>query len=311
MPSVGHEQSPTSHLGRRRWCNGHREISEALRNSQATATILRRQKCGYSGTRHIGTNIESLRVGGSIPRRATKNTVHNTPSLPDQSTPKNFSMKSSIQDVRRGARPWHVIWLGTLATVFSLTMLPATSYAIEEPSYTTLRTFPEFEIRQYGAYTVAEVLVPAPASDAGKRAFPILAGYIFGKNKGERKLAMTAPVTQTPAPAKLEMTAPVTQSAVTGGMLVQFVLPKDINMENAPVPIDPRVTLREVPPKRVAVIRYSGFWSEANYDKHLSKLQEGLRAANIAWKGEPVLSRYDGPMTPWFMRRNEIWLNLD
>ena len=222
-----------------------------------------------------------------------------------------LAMTPTIQNVRHGARQWHATWLASLAAVFSLTMLPATSHAVEEPSYTTLRTFPEFEIRQYAAYTVAEVLVPAPASDAGNRAFPILAGYIFGKNKGERKLAMTAPVTQTAAPMKLAMTAPVTQSAATGGILVQFVLPKDINMENAPVPLDSRVTLREVPPKRVAVIRYSGFWSESNYGKHLSKLQEGLRAANIAWKGEPVLSRYNGPMTPWFMRRNEIWLNLD
>ena len=177
-------------------------------------------------------------------------------------------------------------------------MLPATSYAIEEPFYTTLRTFPEFEIRQYAPYTVAEVLVSAPASEAGNRAFPILAGYIFGKNKGERKLAMTAPVTQAAAPMKLEMTAPVTQSVASGGMLVQFVLPEDINMENAPEPLDPRVTLREIPSRRVAVIRYSGFWSESNYEKHLSKLQEGLRAANVVWKGEPVLSRYNGPMTP-------------
>jgi hypothetical protein len=190
-------------------------------------------------------------------------------------------------------------------------MLPAASYAVEEPDYTVLRTFPEFEVRQYAAYAVAEVLVPPPASDAGNRAFPILAGYIFGKNKGERKLAMTAPVTQTPAPSKLEMTAPVTQTAATGGMLVQFVLPKGVTAENAPVPLDPRVMLRDVSPKRVAVIRYSGFWSESNYDQHLAKLEQGLRAAGIAWKGEPVLSRYDSPMTPWFMRRNEIWLNLE
>jgi len=190
-------------------------------------------------------------------------------------------------------------------------MLPAASHAIEEPSYTTLRTFPEFEIRQYAAYTVAEVLVPAPASDAANRAFPILAGYIFGKNKGERRLAMTAPVTQAAVPMKLEMTAPVTQSAATGGILVQFVLPKDINMQNAPEPLDPRVMLRDVPPKRVAVIRYSGFWSESNYETHLGKLRDGLHAANIASKGEPVLARYNGPWTPWFMRRNEIWLNLD
>ena len=52
-----------------------------------------------------------------------------------------------------------------------------------------------------------------------------MAGYIFGKNKGEKKFAMTAPVTQTAAPMRMDMTAPVTQAAVAGGMRVQFVLP--------------------------------------------------------------------------------------
>lgn len=216
-----------------------------------------------------------------------------------------------MRDASRGATTRRTLFMAALASVAWLAMLPGTSKATEEPAYTVVRTFPDFEIRQYAAYTVAEVVVQSPASDAGSRAFPILAGYIFGKNKGERKLAMTAPVTQTPVPMKLAMTAPVTQSVAAGGMLVQFVLPKGITMDNAPEPLDSRVNLREVPPRQVAVIRYSGFWSESNHDKHLAKLQQGLRDANIAWKGEPVLSRYDSPMTPWFMRRNEMWLNLD
>ena len=44
-------------------------------------------------------------------------------------------------------------------------------------------------------YAVAECVVPGPAREAGSQAFPILAGYIFGKNKGDRKFEMTAPVT--------------------------------------------------------------------------------------------------------------------
>ena len=56
----------------------------------------------------------------------------------------------------------------------------------------------------------------------------------------------------------------------------------------------------------MAVIRYSGLWSQANYEENLQKLQAILREAKIAWTGEPVLSRYDPPYTPWFMRRNEI-----
>ena len=192
----------------------------------------------------------------------------------------------------------------------ALSVLPATSHAIEEPAYTVLRTVGDIELRDYAAYTVAEVTVNAEANDAGNRAFPILAGYIFGKNKGERSMAMTAPVTQTAVPIKMAMTAPVTQTSSGSGYVVQFVLPRGVTVANAPEPLDARVNLREMPPKRVAVIRYSGFWSDSNYNEHLAKLQAGLRAADLTWTGEPVYSRYDGPTTPWFMRRNEIWLNL-
>ena len=198
-----------------------------------------------------------------------------------------------------------------LVAALALGLLPAVSHAIEEPAYNTLRTLDgEIELREYAAYTVAEVLVAANANDAGNRAFPILARYIFGKNKGERTFAMTAPVTQAAAPVKLYMTAPVTQTAAANGFVVQFVLPKGITVANAPEPLDTRVMLREVPPQRVAVIRYSGFLSESNYNEHLVKLQSGLSTAGVSWTGVPVFSRYDGPTTPWFLRRNEIWLQL-
>ena len=121
---------------------------------------------------------------------------------------------------------------------------------------------------------------------------------------------MTAPVTQVAVPVKMEMTAPVTQSATPGGFLVQFVLPKGVSFASAPEPLDARVQLREVLPAQVAVIRYSGFWSESNYKEHLAKLQAALRGADLAWTGEAVYSRYNAPFTPWFMRRNEIWLHL-
>lgn len=211
----------------------------------------------------------------------------------------------------RKAASWAAsVWGGVAA--LALSALPCTSHAIEEPNFTVLRTLGDtMEVRDYAAYTVAEVTVNAEASDAGSRAFPILAGYIFGKNKGERKLAMTAPVTQTAAPVKMAMTAPVTQSRSGSGFVVQFVLPQGVTVDNAPEPLDSRVQLREIPAQRIAAIRYSGFWSEANYQEHLAQLRAGLRAADLAWVGEPVYSRYDGPTTPWFMRRNEIWLRLE
>jgi hypothetical protein len=196
-----------------------------------------------------------------------------------------------------------------VATLAFLTV-PMPSHATEEPDYQVVRKLEEVEVRDYAAYTVAEVVVAGPAGEAGAQAFPILAGYIFGKNKGARTLAMTAPVTQAAVPADLRRVAPVAQADSPGGFRVQFVLPKGVTLKSAPEPQDTRVQLREVPPSRVAVIRFSGFWSESNYNEHLAKLQTALLTAELPWFGEPVYSRYNAPFTPWFLRRNEIWLRL-
>ena len=194
-----------------------------------------------------------------------------------------------------------------LLTLFAM---PLISHATEEPDYEVVRKFDNVELRRYAPYVVAEVVLDASAEDAGSQAFPILAGYIFGKNKGEKKFAMTAPVTQTAAPMRMDMTAPVTQAAVAGGMRVQFALPKGVTLATAPEPIDPRVQLRVVPAGIWAVIRYSGTWSQSNYLEHLGELKASLESVGVATQGEPVLARYNPPFTPWFMRRNEIWLAL-
>ncbi len=184
------------------------------------------------------------------------------------------------------------------------------THAIEEPAYEVTAKIGDVELREYAPYVVAEVRIPGSATEAGNKAFRILASYIFGQNKGQKKLAMTAPVTQTAAPVKLEMAAPVIQSAAPSGYLVQFVLPRGVTLDTAPEPIDQRIVLRQVQPMRVAVIRYSGFWSDANYNRHLAQLEETLRKAGVKWSGEPVYARYNPPFTLWFLRRNEIWLSL-
>jgi len=181
--------------------------------------------------------------------------------------------------------------------------------AIEEPKYSVLETFEDFEIRSYAPYVVAETAVQADFDQAGNDAFGILAGYIFGKNKGARKIEMTAPVTQ--APTKIAMTAPVTQTAGAGEVMVQFAMPREWTLETLPEPLDPRVKLREVPARKFAVIQYSGFWSESRYRDELAKLQAALEREGLQWQGEPVWARYNPPWTPWFLRRNEVWLEVD
>ena len=201
-----------------------------------------------------------------------------------------------------------------LLLITCLAAMPHPAQAIDEPTYTVVQKTDVFEVRQYAPYLVAEVVVPGPASEAGSQGFSLLGGYIFGKNKGERKLEMTAPVTQAavaPAPpVKLDMTAPVTQAAAPGGFVVQFVMPKGYTLATLPEPLDARVKLREVPGSRLAVIQFSGSWSQSAYQEQLQKLRSALSAAAIATTGEPVSSRYNSPFSLPFLRRNEIWLNL-
>lgn len=184
------------------------------------------------------------------------------------------------------------------------------SNVVEGPDYEVVRRLGDIEVRQYAPYTVAEVHVRGSADDAVNWAFPILTGYIFGNNKGARAFVTTEAVKHVAAPIHFAMTSPVTQIAAGDGFTVQFVLPKGATLASAPEPDDPRVTLRELPAHRLAAIRYSGFWSASNYATHLATLMAALTAVALSWSGEPAFSRYNAPWTPWFLRRNEIWLSL-
>lgn len=202
-----------------------------------------------------------------------------------------------------------------LGATLTLGAAAPTAQAIEQPKFRVEQVLvpDRIEVRRYEPYVVAEVVVPGPAEQAGNQGFSYLGGYIFGRNKGERKIAMTAPVTQSAQPVKIEMTAPVTQNAVAGGQggfAVQFMMPSSFTMETLPEPLDPRVTLKPVAEQRVVAITYSGTWTQANYEEHLQKLRETAQRQGLEVQGEPVYARYNGPWVPWFMRKNEIWLPI-
>jgi hypothetical protein len=202
-----------------------------------------------------------------------------------------------------------------LGAALTLSAAAPDAQAIEQPRFRVEQVLvaDSIEVRRYEPYIVAEVVVPGPAEQAGNQGFSFLGGYIFGRNKGDRKIAMTAPVTQSAQPVKIEMTAPVTQNAVAGGQggfAVQFMMPSSFTMETLPEPLDPRVTLKPVAEQRVVAITYSGTWTQANYEEHLQKLRDTAHRQGLQVEGEPVYARYNGPWVPWFMRKNEIWLPI-
>ena len=185
--------------------------------------------------------------------------------------------------------------------------------AIEEPAFKVISKTGKFEIRQYAPYLIAQTWVEGDMDDAGSQGFRRIADFIFGNNQlpggqASGKIAMTAPVTQAAEPVKIAMTAPVTQSATAQGFVVQFTMPAAYSLETLPRPLDEQIRLVGMPAARYAVIRFSGFWTDANYQEHLRQLQALMAAQSLPATGAPIYARYDAPFVPWFLRRNEIWI---
>lgn len=183
--------------------------------------------------------------------------------------------------------------------------------AIEEAAYSVARKDDQFEIRDYAPHILAETVVDGTLEEAGDKAFGRLFRYISGDNRARNKLAMTAPVSQKPTGEKIKMTAPVGQQRVQERWAVSFMMPAAYTLETLPVPDDPQVTLRQVPARRIAAVRYSGFWSEKSYLKNKLALESWIHKQGLIIAGDPVWARYNPPFTPWFLRRNEILIPVD
>ncbi len=180
--------------------------------------------------------------------------------------------------------------------------------AIEEATYKVLKTSKNMELRDYDSHIVAETLVDGDLEEAGGKAFNKLFKYISGENRSKVKVAMTAPVSQEPAGEKISMTAPVGQQLVKGKWAVSFMMPASYTLATLPEPVDSAVVLRQVPSRQMAVVRYSGLWSEKNYLENKLELEKWIKETGLTIVGDPIWARYNPPFTPWFMRRNEIMI---
>ena len=185
--------------------------------------------------------------------------------------------------------------------VYLTASVPAMSY--EEPEYTSVKKTDVYEVRQYKKRTVAEVTYREEGSG-----FRLLFDYISGANKGSHDVAMTIPVTQS---KEIDMTVPVTQSASDGEMSMRFFLPKRYSKQNAPKPDNERVQIIDLAEEYFAIISYSGFASDSNFEEHHKELKAALDKDGMVIKGPPIKATYNSPFTPPFLRRNEAMYPLE
>eukprot|EP00605_Chrysophyceae_sp_TOSAG23-4_P000810 GSChrysophyteH1.ASY1.ANO1.900.1 assembled CDS len=184
---------------------------------------------------------------------------------------------------------------------------------VKEPSYKLIKSFSNFEVRRYPKICCAQV-----TTGDDNNGFRILAKYIgvYGtpENSRQMTLNMTAPVITKSEPQQLAMTAPV----IMNGGVMSFVMPFEYDMSTLPKPTDDRITIREVPEKLVAVKTFSGWYNKEKgleqRDSLVSDLVEEHLLSNEgsdAAKKDFSVSQYNPPFTLGFLRRNEIWIDID
>jgi hypothetical protein len=165
---------------------------------------------------------------------------------------------------------------------------------IEMPKYRVVKKLGEVEIREYPSLILAQTsLKKSDYDQEGSNGFRTVAGYIFGGNQSQQKIAMTAPV--------------IMKMGDSASM--SFVMPSEYNMQDLPTPSNNQVKLIQEKSKILAVIRFGGYSSSDKIKKYADQLYSELKLNNLETRGELLFMGYNAP---WDVtnRRNEVAIEL-
>lgn len=180
-----------------------------------------------------------------------------------------------------------------------ITMQSIRAYAgprTEKQPYTVIQKDNELEIRWYPAVYMATMRTATGSfRSMGYSGFRKLAGYIFGNNASQTKIAMTAPVHMDMNEANPSMS---------------FVLPSSSGLSTWPIPNDPDVQIEKSKEEFVAAIQFGGFVSDKDIQFYSQKLDKLLQERGIRHLGN---FRYLGYNPPYRVigRRNEIIVTIE
>lgn len=171
-----------------------------------------------------------------------------------------------------------------------------TNQKVEEQKFTVIKKYPEFEIRFYPSAVLATVYSKAKTyKELAGPGFNKLAGYIFGGNDKDTKIAMTTPVRMDINDSNSSMS---------------FVMPSNYSVENLPRPNNASVEVKKILEEYVAVIKFGGFASDKDIKSYSEKLQKLLLQNGILSHGNYRFLGYDPPFQ-FIGRRNEIIVSVD
>ena len=196
-------------------------------------------------------------------------------------------------------------------------LIASTVMATEEPKFSIIEKSEPFELRAYAPQLIAEVKVEGDLDTASSQGFRLIAAFIFGQNQVSEKIAMTVPVgIETSQSTKIAMTVPVGIEASKDSAkginqwVFSFVMPSEYTIATLPKPINPLVTIRELPAQKRAAITFSGFYNDAKVLEKTKALEEWIKSKQWQAIGSPQFARYNPPWSIPFMRRNEILITV-
>lgn len=162
--------------------------------------------------------------------------------------------------------------------------------------FRVVRTYKDFEVREYQPCVIAEVKISADYGTASSTAFGSLFKYISQGNKASEKIAMTAPVIA----AQREPLARATE------WFVSFVMPSGSTIGHLPHPNDPQVHLRELEAETCIATSFKGKATPEKCELVTLQLRLAASKENIALSDETRVCRFDPPFKPSFLQYNEI-----
>jgi hypothetical protein len=151
-------------------------------------------------------------------------------------------------------------------------------------------------------------VVEGPRRDALDEGFRVLADYAFARSRDGERLEMTVPVMQDSGDP-MASDPPLFDDELEGAWRTRFVMPQGRSAGELPEPPD-GVTLVELPPRKVAVVSFSGVASDRLLAQQEDRLRGWLARRGVMISAEPEYAFYNSPMIPGPLRRNEVWLAL-
>jgi hypothetical protein len=168
------------------------------------------------------------------------------------------------------------------------------THQTEQHQYQVLKTFDKFEIRKYDAALFSSVKMNKKGyKENSSEGFRILAGYIFGDNETNEKIAMTTPVAM--------------ELGDTTKMM--FMVPKNYDLDNLPNPKNKKIVFEKQAQKVMAAIRFDGWANDDKIEQYKNVLVQELAKEHIPHHNKFIFLGYNPPFE-MTNRRNEVIVEL-